>query len=185
MTPILMIVAFNMSEYKSFINILKLRSSDSLVLGVTYLLTVFVNLTAAVQIGLLLAMVSFVKRMSEVLEVDKVIPKNNHGSQETEIGTYGNKCPQLSVFTVEGALFFGAADRFEKIITQTINKLPEVMVLNMKRVSFMDATAIANLTSLTNDFKKKGGTLLIADLNNDTIKMMKISGLYETIGTAH
>lgn len=182
MAPILMVVAFNMSEYKSFGTILKLKSSDSLVLAVTFLLTVFVNLTAAVQIGLLLAMVSFVKRMSEVLEVDKVLPKNNNG-EELEIGTYGNKCPQLSVFTVEGALFFGAADQFEKTLTQSINRRPEVMVLNMKRVSFMDATAIANLSTLTKDFNKKGGTLLIADVTEDTIKMMKVTGLYDKIGS--
>ncbi|MFU0791118.1 MAG: Sulfate-transp domain-containing protein [Virgibacillus proomii] len=74
MAPILMVVAYNMSEYKSFTHILKLRSSDSLVLVTTFLLTVFVNLTVAVQIGLLLAMVSFIKRMSEVLQVRRVIP---------------------------------------------------------------------------------------------------------------
>src|SRR5699024_8752447 len=61
MAPILMVVAYNMSEHKSFIHILKLRSSDSLVLAATFLLTVLVNLTVAVQIGLLLAFVSFVK----------------------------------------------------------------------------------------------------------------------------
>src|SRR5699024_8318624 len=74
MAPILMVVAFNMSEYKTFGNMLKMRTSDSLVLVTTFLLTVFVNLTIAVPIGLLLAMVSFVRRISSVLEVDNIKP---------------------------------------------------------------------------------------------------------------
>src|SRR5699024_4964358 len=74
MAPILMVVAFNMSEYKSFSMILKMRTSDSLVLVTTFLLTVFVNLTVAVPVGLLLAMVSFVRRISHVLEVDDIKP---------------------------------------------------------------------------------------------------------------
>src|SRR5699024_4655605 len=87
MAPILMVVAFNMSEYKSFMHILKLKSSDSLVLATTFLLTVFVNLTVAVPVGLLLAMISFIKRMGEVLEVKHVTPdvmkeKTNHNGEK-------------------------------------------------------------------------------------------------------
>ncbi len=113
MAPILMRVAFNMSEYKSFAHIIKLKSGDSLVLAVTFLLTVFVNLTIAVQIGLLLAMVSFVKRMSEVLGVEKVIPDQIKEDELEKAKDLEARCPQLAFFTIEGPLFFGAADRFE------------------------------------------------------------------------
>jgi len=181
MAPILMVVAFNMSEYKSFANMLKLKSGDSLVLAATFLLTVFVNLTVAVQIGLLLAMISFVKRMSEVLEVDKILPKRSN-EEEIDMDEHGNRCPQLSVFTVEGALFFGAADRFESTLTRSINRRPEVLVLIMKRVSFMDATGEANLASLITDFQKQGGKLLISGVKPEVLEMMKTSGLYETVG---
>src|SRR5699024_11873860 len=74
MAPILMVVAFNMSEYKSFSMMLKMRTSDSLVLVTTFLLTVFVNLTVAVPIGLLLAMVSFVCRLSYVCAAGRIKP---------------------------------------------------------------------------------------------------------------
>src|SRR5699024_8510156 len=120
MAPILMRVAFNMSEHKSFAHMIKLKSSDSLVLAVTFLLTVFINLTVAVQIGLLLAMVSFVKRMSEVLEIEKVIPTQVKNRETNEAKGLDSSCPQIAFFTVDGPLFFGAADRFESMITRSI-----------------------------------------------------------------
>lgn len=186
MAPILMIVAFNMSEYKSFWHILRLKSSDSLVLAATFLLTVFVNLTVAVQIGLLLAMVSFIKRMSEVLEVEKVIPalaKDDTGTTKSK--GLESKCPQLSFYTVTGPLFFGAADKFETIITRSINKRPTVLVLKIKHVPIIDATAEANLGALVKDFKKIGGTVLISEVNDIVFDMFKTSGLYDDIGPEH
>ena len=185
MAPILMRVALNMSEYKSFAHIIKLKSSDALVLAVTFLLTVFVNLTVAVQIGLLLAMVSFVKRMSEVLAVEKVIPDFIKEDEKNEVKNLEFKCPQLAFFTIEGPLFFGAADRFESMITRSINRKPAVLILKMKHVSFIDATGGANLTSLIGDFKKQGGTTLLAELNEEVLDTIKVGGLYEKIGAEH
>ncbi len=89
MAPILMVVAYNMSEMKSFIHILKLKTGDSLVLATTFLLTVFVNLTVAVPIGLGLAAVSFIKRMSEVFEVERVIPSRAKSQNDMD---YDIKC---------------------------------------------------------------------------------------------
>lgn len=185
MAPILMRVAFNMSEYKSFAHIIKLKSGDSLVLAATFLLTVFVNLTVAVPIGLLLAMISFVKRMSEVLEVEKVIPDQVKEEEANGLESLATKCQQLSFYTVEGPLFFGAADKFESMITTSINQKPSVLILKMKHVSFIDATGGANLTSLISDFNKTGGTTLLAELNEDVLEDIKVGGLYEKIGEDH
>lgn len=185
MAPILMRVAFNMSEYKSFAHIIKLKSGDSLVLAVTFLLTVFVNLTIAVQIGLLLAMVSFVKRMSEVLGVEKVIPDQIKEDELEKGKDLEARCPQLAFFTIEGPLFFGAADRFESMITRSINRKPTVLILKMKHISFIDATGMANLTALITDFKKQGGTALLAELNGNVLDTIKAGGLYDQIGAEH
>lgn len=182
MAPILMVVAFNMSEYKSFIRMVKMKTSDSVVLIVTFLLTVFVNLTAAVQVGLLLAMFSFIKRMSEVLEVEKIMPKQKKEVAATTEDSYHYQCPRLTVFTVEGALFFGAADKFQTTLSRSINKRPDVIVLVMKRVSLMDATGVANLTAVIDDFQKKGGQILIAEVNEQVQEIFHSSGLYEKIG---
>ena len=170
-----------MSEYKSFTHMLKLKSSDSLVLTVTFLLTVFINLTVAVQIGLLLAMFSFVKRMSEVIDVEKVIPtrlkENGVDSQGME-----SMCPKIAFYTVEGPLFFGAADRFESMITRSLTQKPDVLILRMKYVPYMDATGLNNLASLIRDFKEIGGTTLLAEINEDAMLKLKLSGMYDEIG---
>lgn len=181
MAPILMVVAFNMSEHKSFLHILKMKSGDSLVLVTTFLLTVFVNLTIAVPIGLGLAMLSFIKRMSEVMEVEKIIPN----SQQTNGAEPSSRCPQIASFTIHGPLFFGAADRFEQIITRSINERPKVLILKMRHVSIIDVTGEANLASLVLDYQNMGGTVLISEIEEDPMEMLEMSGLSEVIGPGH
>ncbi|HLR59274.1 MAG TPA: SulP family inorganic anion transporter, partial [Pseudogracilibacillus sp.] len=95
MAPILMVVAYNMSEVKSFSHIIKLRSGDSLVLITTFLLTVFVNLTVAVPVGLLLAMISFVKRASSALDMD-TFKIDNQEPTITEEKLSANECPEIA-----------------------------------------------------------------------------------------
>ena len=181
MAPILMVVAFNMSEYKTFSSILKLRTSDSLVLVTTFLLTVFVNLTVAVPIGLLLAMVSFVRRISGVLEVQNIKP-----DQITEHEMKAKKaeyiCPEIASFTVHGPLFFGAADRFESTLSSSIRKRPKVLILKMRHVSMIDVTGESNLSTFVKKFIKRNGTVLITELDEDPLEMLKRSGLYDFIG---
>ena len=184
MAPILMVVAFNMSEIKSFTHIIKLRSGDSLVLLTTFLLTVFVNLTIAVPVGLLLAMVSFVKRISSVLEVENITPDDPVNSNNKD-KLKGHKCPQIASFTIHGPLFFGAADRFESTLTRSISDRPTILILKMKHVSMIDATGEANLSALINDFVSLGGKVLIAELPKEPMNMVRRSGLYADIGGKH
>lgn len=181
MAPILMFVAYNMSEHRSFTHILKLKSSDSLVLIVTFLLTVFVNLTVAVPVGLGLAMISFIKRMSEVLAVEKITPDIEANDKD------GNQyiCPQIATYTIHGPLFFGAADRFESIITRSLQEKPSVLILKMRHVSLIDVTGEANLASLILDYQNIGGTVLIAEIEQDPLKMLEMSGLSTVIGEEH
>lgn len=178
MAPILMVVAFNMSEYKSFASILRFRTSDSLVLVTTFLLTVFVNLTIAVPIGLLLAMVSFVRRISSLLEVQTITPawiKNNNGKEET-------RCPKIATYTIRGPLFFGAADRFATTLTRSIQKRPSVLILKMRHVTMIDVTGEANFANFVDKFLERGGKIYITELRDDPMEFLKQSGLYERIG---
>lgn len=185
MAPILMYVAWNMSQHGAFVHILKLKTADSLVLVVTFLLTVFVNLTVAVEVGLLLAMVSFIRRMSGMLEVDKVLPES-HGKQvSTNRINEGLNCPQLSIYTIEGPLFFGAADTFERVLTRSVGSRPKVLILRMRYVPLIDATGEGNLSALVSDFEKIGGTVLIAGIDEQPLEMLKKSGLYYEIGPEH
>ena len=181
MAPILMVVAYNMSEIKSFAHIVKLRSGDSLVLITTFLLTVFVNLTVAVPVGLLLAIISFVKRASTALEVNNYT-MNKLEANPTESELKASECPEIASFTIQGPLFFGAADRFESALIHSINERPSVLILKMRYVPIIDATAEANLSALIKDFVNLGGTVLITELPKEPLKMLQKSGLYDEIG---
>lgn len=184
MAPVLMVVAWNMSERKEFAHVLRTRTGDSLVLVITFLLTVFTDLTLAVEIGLALAAVLFVKRMSELLTVAKVLPDpdNKFSKVRPHVVTDSHDCPQISMFTVEGALFFGAAKHFENTIMQTMHRKPKVMILLMKKVPFMDITGERNLSALIRYVSASGGTVLISGIQKQPLEMMANTGLLAKLG---
>ncbi len=186
MAPILMVVAWNMSERKVFAHILKTKSTDSLVLVVTFLLTVFVNLTIAVEVGLVMSTILFAKRMSDVLVTKKALPnpQTKHEKIEIEMVTDTHDCPQISIFNVEGPLFFGAALTFEETIMKTINYRPKILLLRMGRVPFIDTTGEANLSRIVHHFSKNG-IVIISGLNSQPENVLKKTGLLEIIGEEH
>ncbi|MDR7077642.1 SulP family sulfate permease [Neobacillus niacini] len=186
MAPVLMVVAWNMSERKVFAHILKTKSTDSLVLVVTFLLTVFVNLTTAVEVGLVLAAILFTKRMSDVMKTSKALPnlQHKHEKVETQMVTDSHDCPQVSIYNVEGPLFFGAAQTFESSIMNTINYRPKILLLRMSRVPFMDTTGEAYLTSIVSHFSKSG-IVIISGINEQPKNVMIKTGLYDVIGQDH
>ncbi|WP_042356117.1 SulP family inorganic anion transporter [Bacillus rubiinfantis] len=186
MAPILMVVAWNMSERKVFTHILRTKSTDALVLVVTFLLTVFVNLTTAVEVGLLLSAILFVKRMSDVMVTAKALP-NYHAERikvETGMVSDTHDCPQISIFNIEGPLFFGAALMFEESIMNTINYKPKILLLRMGRVPFIDLTGEANLARIVQHFSKNG-IVIISGLNSQPESVLKKTGLYDKIGGEH
>ena len=184
LAPVLMMVAWNMSERKHFAHILKMKSGDSLVLVITFLLTVFTSLTVAVEVGLLLAVVLFAKRMSEMLVVAKVLP--DHTSGEGKVNSHvvnsSHDCPQISIYTVEGPLFFGAAQTFEQSILSTINAKPRVLILRLGKVPFIDTTGEEYFRNILRDFKSRGGTVLVTGVQSGLKKSLDQNGLTEEIG---
>ncbi|MDQ1146483.1 SulP family sulfate permease [Bacillus sp. SORGH_AS 510] len=186
MAPILMVVAWNMSERRVFSHILKTKSTDSLILTVTFLLTVFDNLTTAVEVGLVMSAILFAKRMSDVMVTAKALPNREHKHEKVETGMVSDThdCPQISIFNVEGPLFFGAADTFEKTIMSTINYRPKILLLRMSKVPLIDTTGEANLASIVHHFSKNG-IVMISGLNEQPENVLKRTGLYQTIGEAH
>ncbi|MFX3625383.1 MAG: SulP family inorganic anion transporter [Ectobacillus sp.] len=183
MAPVLMIVAWNMSERREFVHILKTKTSDSVVLAITFLLTVFVNLTIAVEIGLILAVIIFVKRMGEILTVTKVLPDPSvkHDKLKPHMVTEGHDCPQVSIYTVEGPLFFGAASMFEASIMNVINYKPKILLLRMGKVPFIDTTGEANLAGIVRDFKNNGREVLISGIQPQPKDVLQRTGLYQFI----
>lgn len=185
MAPILMVVAWNMSERRQFLHILKTKTGDSLVLVVTFSLTVLVNLTVAVEVGLFLAMVLFMKRMSEFTP-KKVLPNPNTKAKKVDakMVTASRDCPQIDIYTIEGPLFFGAAQTFEHHIMKAINYKPKVLILRMGNVPFIDTTGEANLASIVNSFSKNG-IVLITGIKPEVKSVLKKTGLYDKIKSEH
>lgn len=186
MAPILMIVAWNMSERHVFFHMLKTRTEDTLVLLITFLLTVFFNLTLAVEAGLVLAVMIFIKRMSDIMVTAKALPNPNSRQEKVqpEVVSDSHDCPQISIYNVEGPLFFGAAQTFEQTIMETIHYKPRILLLRMGKVPFMDTTGEAHLSSIVRHFSKQG-MVLISGIKPQPKKVLEKTGLYQKIGHNH
>ncbi|WP_342476770.1 SulP family inorganic anion transporter [Paenibacillus sp. FSL H7-0350] len=184
MAPILMVVAWNMSERKEFLHLLKLKTGDSLVLAITFLLTVFADLTVAVEVGLILAVVLFVKRMGEVHRISKVLPDPSSVKVEAHMVTESHDCPQIGIYNVEGPLFFGAAYRFDHTMPELGPDQPKLILLRMGKVPLMDTTGEANLAALVKDLQAAGGRLMISGIQSQPLELLKRTGLYDRIGAS-
>lgn len=183
MAPVLMVVAWNMSNVKEFIEVIKTTRGDRIVLLTTFLLTVFVNVTVAVQVGLILSFGIFVKNLSELQEVKRVHPDYN-SKQRKLVGKkdLARTCPQISIFTIEGPLFFGIVQLFEDVVMNNNNINSKVLILRMTRVPFLDATGESYLANMVEKFKRNGGVVILAGTKEQPLKVMKNSGLFEVIG---
>ncbi|MFJ7677843.1 SulP family inorganic anion transporter [Peribacillus sp. NPDC097198] len=186
MAPILMVVAWNMSERHLFFNMVKIKTTDSLILVITFLLTVFENLTSAVEVGLILAVLLFIKRMSDTIVTEKVLPNpnNKHQQVDSRVVTSTHDCPQISIYNVEGPLFFGAAQTFEQSIIGTTHSKPKVLLLRMGQVPLLDTTGESYLSNIVHHFSKHG-LVLISGIKPQPKTLLIKTGLYEVIGKDH
>lgn len=174
---ILFQVAYNMCQWRPFVNILKTASkSDIIVLVVTFLLTVIFDLVVAIEVGIIMACVLFMKRMSE--ETDVVGWK--YVEQEYDDT---DKLLQLHkgvrVYEITGPLFFGVAGRIADISTKEFTKC---LVIRMRSVSTIDATAMNALEALYRRCSSRGITLVFSHVNKQPMQVMKRSGLYKRVG---
>ena len=182
LAPVLMVVAWNMSERRHFGHILKLKSGDSIVLVVTFLLTVFTSLTLAVEIGMALAILLFAKRMSEILEVNKVLPDHITKKVKPDVVSELHHCPQISIYTIEGPLFFGAAQTFEKAMLKELQNNPKVLILRLRKVPFIDTTGEQYFRSVVQLVKNSGGVLLLTGVHPKLKAIFDKNGLTKEIG---
>ncbi|MCM3790287.1 SulP family inorganic anion transporter [Domibacillus indicus] len=182
MAPILMFVAWNMSERKEFRHIVQTKSADSAVLIVTFLLTVFTDLTTGVGAGLLLALLMFVVKMSRGLKVSKVLPDPEDKLVKPEMVAQGKNCPQIGMYTIEGPLFFGSTEKFEEAVDHILESKPKVLLLRMSNVSFIDTSGEALLVSIANQLKEQGGQLLLSGLKRQPKELLSSTGFYQHLG---
>lgn len=182
LAPVLMVVAWNMSELHQVRHIFKGTRSDIIVLVVTFLLTVFADLTLAVEFGLLMAAVLFIKRMSDVHRIEKVLPDPADPRKKVRaVYDRHNDCLQVTILTVEGALFFGVATRFEN---EVLEHLPQsrMLIIRMGNVPVIDATGERALRMITDACRSRNVRLMITGLQSQPADVLAATGLIEEIG---
>lgn len=175
MAPILMMVAWNMSERKQFGQLLKMKTGDSLILLLTFCLTVFTSITIAVGAGLAMAFILFVKRMSQSVQIHFGNETNQQQNPEYEH-------QNLEIFSVEGPIFFGTAQLLEQKLKSIYTK-PKFLIISMHDVPFIDSTGDEYLRKLIGDYRRNGSTVLISGARGDVVVSMKKSGLLLKIGS--
>lgn len=180
---VLVIVAYNMSEWRTFRSLLKNTRSDAAVLITTFLLTVIFDLTIAIQIGLLLAVVLFLRRITAVSTVS-VFENQMEDTTDTDLVSETERIhipKDVSVYEIEGPFFFGVANKFEETIKQ-VGGSPKVRIIRMRKVPFMDTTGANNLRNLIIMSHKDKTKILLSGVNDSVRAVLEKSGIPELIG---
>lgn len=181
---VLVIVSYNMSGWRTFRELLKNPKSDVAVLLITFFLTVIFDLTVAIEFGLVLACLLFIKRVMEATEVnifrDEIIPTDSDGD-ELPKEEHLIIPDHVEVYEINGPYFFGIANRFEEVVLQTKER-PQVRIIRMRKVPFIDSTGIHNLTSLCEISHKEGIHVILSGVNPKVHAVLKKSGFYEMLG---
>jgi SulP family sulfate permease len=184
---ILIVVAYNMSEWESFVSVFKGPRSDVAVLLTTFLLTVLVDLTVAIEIGMVLAVFLFMREMIKFSDVSVLTKNLDDNLNEKDKDAIGNFIipENVEVFEITGPLFFGAAYKFKDAI-KFIEKKPEVLILRMRRVPIIDATGIRVLEDVYKDTKHRGTKLILSEVHSEKVmEELKKSRLLFAIGKAN
>lgn len=175
---ILFIVAYNMCQWRTFVNLVKTApKSDVIVLVTSFVLTVIFDLVVAIEVGMVLACLLFIKRMSEETKVNGW----TYVDEDTpDVDEHLQKLPlQIRVYEISGPLFFGAAGVIEEI---AVKDFTTCLVLRMRSVPALDSTALNALKDLVQVCKSKGITIVFSHVNDQPMKVMEKAGFIELVG---
>ncbi len=179
LSAILFVVAYNMSELHRFSHMVRTApKSDVAVLLITFLLTVFGDLVIAVNIGVMLASLLFMKRMSESVSIEQ--QQHEELAQEVE-DTQFTLPPKTVVYAMEGPFFFGAAERLETAL-ESIHGHAEILVLRLGQVPFIDATGLQSLWDLLDNCNRHKTRLVLCEARPNVLEKLKRAGLVGQIG---
>lgn len=183
LAAVLIMVAYNMSGWRTFVALSKSPKSDFLVLMTTFILTVVFDLTIAIEVGLLLAIVLFLKRTSESVDIKKFkheIDPNKESDIKFSEETL--KIPNgVEVYEIDGPYFFGIANKFDDIMKGVGDK-PKVRIIRMRRVPFIDSTGIHNLEMLCMQSQKEGIYIILSGVIPDVRETLRKAGFETLIG---
>ena len=187
LSGILIIVAYNMSEQENFRSVLKGPRSDAVVLITTFLLTVLIDLTVAIEIGMVMAAFLFMRSMIKFADVSSINKQMEDGETESDPDAATNYVipKQVEVFEINGPLFFGAAYKFKDAI-RFIEKAPKVLIIRMRYVPIIDATGIHVLREVFKESAARGTKMILSGVTNEKVlEELKNSRLLFAIGKAN
>ena len=180
---VLVIVSYNMSGWRTFKALMKNPKSDVTVLLITFFLTVIFDLTVAIEWGLVIACVLFMRRVMETTEIS-VIKNEIDPSKESDFDSHEEHLviPKgVEVYEINGPYFFGIATKFEDVMAM-LGDRPKVRIVRMRRVPFIDSTGIHNLENLCRMSQKEKITIVLSGVNEKVHKVLERSGFYELLG---
>jgi len=160
---ILIVVSYNMSEWRSFKSILGGSLFDIIILLSTFFLTVLVDLTIAIQIGVVLSALLFMKRMSDIAE-----KRINNVVDSDIIDDYSSLPEGVAIYEISGPLFFGSARRYTEVI-ENVGMKSKILIIRMRHVSFVDQTGLHNLKGTIKNLKSYGVLLIFSGVNNEVL----------------
>ena len=180
---VLVVVSYNMGGWRTFKELLRNPKSDVGVLLVTFFLTVIFDLTIAIEVGLLLACLMFMKRMAESTQIS-VITDDLDPNKESDIELHEEHLTipdRVEVYEINGPYFFGIANKFEEEMIR-IGDRPKVRIIRMRKVPFVDSTGIHNLTNLCRMSQREGIIIVLSGVNPRVHETLEKAGFYELLG---
>jgi len=186
LAAVLMVVAYNMSGWRTIVGIFHSPKSDISVLLVTFFLTVIFDLTIAIEIGLLLAVVLFMRRVMENTEI-KVYSEQLDVAEGTDLSQHEvlNVNPGVSVYEIDGPFFFGIATKFDELMRSAMKEKPIVRIIRMRKVSFIDATGLHNLEILIKSSQSEGIHIVLSGVKSSVRTSLEHAGIDRLIGADH
>ena len=170
---VLVVVSYNMSGWRSIVALRKMPMSDNAVMWITIVLTVVFDLTIAIEIGLLLSVVLFLKRTSEATSI-KIFGSEIDPNIESDLELHEEKLlvPEgVAVYEIDGPYFFGVANKFDEIVTR-MAKPPRVRIIRMRRVPFIDSTGLHNLENLCIQSRRQGSIVILSGVTMQVRKTL-------------
>lgn len=186
LAAVLIVVAYNMSGWRTIVGIFHAPKSDISVLMVTFLLTVIFDLTIAIEIGLLLAVVLFMRRVMENTEI-KVYSEQLDVAEGTDLSQHEmlDVAPGVSIYEIDGPFFFGIATKFDEMMRSTLGSKPLVRIIRMRKVAFIDATALHNLELLIKSSQSEGIHIVLSGVRPAVSETLMHAGIDRLVGADH
>jgi sulfate permease, SulP family len=185
LAAILIVVAYNMSEWHAFVTLFRSPKSDVAVLLVTFALTVLIDLTVAIQVGVLLAAFLFLQRMSEQTQFNLITESlKEHDEQEVRDISHIEIPAGVEVFEIYGSLFFAAIERFKDAMHR-VESRPKVLILRMRHVAAIDATGLHIMEELLASTRKNGTALILSAVAPQPLAALRQTGFLNRLGEDH